>query len=182
MNSLHKQYNEKIRPALMEKFSCQNLLQAPAVEKIVVNVGVGQGLKDKDFIDNVENTLVRITGQKPVRTKARKSIASFKIREGMVVGLKVTLRGERMWDFLEKLIKITLPRVRDFRGVKAQSFDGQGNFALGFKEYIAFPEIMPDEVEKLHGLEILITTTAKNNEQGYELLNLLGMPFKKSKK
>jgi len=182
MNNLHKQYNEKVLPALKEKFGYKNNLAVPTVSKIVLNVGVGKGLKEKDYVENVENTLTRITGQKPVKTKARKSISSFKIREGMVVGVKVTLRGPRMWDFLEKLINVTLPRVRDFRGISPKSFDGKGSYSLGFTEYISFPEITPDEIEKLHGLEIAVITTAENDEQGRELLTLLGFPFKKENK
>lgn len=179
MNNLKKFYQDKVVAALTEKFGYGNKMAVPTVEKIVLNVGVGKGLKEKDYVENVENTLKRITGQKAVRTKAKKSIASFKIREGMVVGVKVTLRGKRMWDFLEKLIHVTLPRERDFRGISANSFDGKGNYALGFKEYIAFPEIKPDEVEQLHGLEVVVTTSATTDDEGRELLTLLGMPFKK---
>ena len=179
MSSLRQHYKEKVIPALEKKFNYQNELQVPNLKKVVVNVGVGQGLKDADYLTNVENTLKRITGQKPVRNLAKKSIAAFKIREGMIVGVSVTLRGEKMWSFIEKLVKITLPRVRDFRGVDAHGFDSHGNYSLGFREYLAFPEIRPDDVEKVHGLEIAINTSAHNKEEGQELLTLLGFPFKK---
>lgn len=182
MNNLQKQYNKEVCPALMKKFECKNKLAVPTLKKVVVNVGVGAGLKDNEYIENVEKTLLRITGQKPVRTIAKKSISSFKIREGMVVGVKVTLRGTRMWDFIEKLIKVTLPRIRDFRGIDPKGFDKKGNYSLGFREYIAFPEIKPDEVEKIHGLEVNITTSAKSRDEGFELLSLLGFPFKKENK
>jgi large subunit ribosomal protein L5 len=175
-------YQEKVVPALQKEFGYANVMQVPTIKKISLNVGIGKGVKEKDFVEHVEHTLTSITGQKPMRTKARKSISSFKIREGMVVGVAVTLRGRRMWDFLEKLIKVTLPRVRDFQGVKRDAFDGQGNYSLGFKDYGSFPEIEPDDVEQIHGLEITMLTSAKNNEQGMALLTQLGMPFKKATK
>ncbi|OGF30378.1 50S ribosomal protein L5 [Candidatus Falkowbacteria bacterium RIFOXYD2_FULL_35_9] len=179
MQGFKKHYQEKIIPALKEKFGYKNNMQVPTMKKVVLNVGIGAGLKDKDYIDAVEKNLQRITGQMPVKTLAKKSISNFKIREGMVVGLKVTLRGDRMWDFVEKLVKVTLPRVRDFQGINPKSFDGMGGYSLGFKEQLAFPEILPDEVDRTHGLEINITTSAKNNEEAFEFLNLLGFPFKK---
>ena len=182
MNNLKKQYKEKIVPALMEKFGYKSNLQVPLLEKVVLNVGVGKGVKDADYQKAVEETLKRISGQKPVRTKAKKSVSNFKIRAGMVVGMSVILRKERMWDFVEKLVKVTLPRVRDFRGISNTSFDKTGNYSLGFKEHLAFPEISPDEVETIHGIEVTIKTTAKNIDEGKELLNLLGFPFKKNKK
>jgi large subunit ribosomal protein L5 len=177
MNNLQKQYYNEIRPALIKKFGMK-----PVVNKVTINVGLGSGLKEQGYAENVVGTLLRITGQKPIITKAKKSISSFKIREGMSVGVKVTLRGERMWDFLEKLVKITFPRVRDFRGISDKGFDGQGNYSIGFKEYIAFPEINPDEIDKVHGLEIAISTTAKKDDLGRELLYQLGFPFKKDEK
>jgi large subunit ribosomal protein L5 len=182
MNNLHKFYNEQVRPALMAKFGYKNAMAAPQIKKIAVNVGISSNIKDQEYNANVENTLVRITGQRPVKTVAKKSISSFKVREGMVVGMKVTLRGERMWDFLEKLIKITLPRVRDFRGINPKSFDQSGNYSIGFKEYISFPEIRPDEIERVHGLEVTISTTAGDQKTGLELLSNLGLPFKKEEK
>lgn len=179
MNNLKEQYLKQVVPAMKAKFGMTNSLAVPMVKKVVINVGLGAGLKDKEFLDNVKNTLNRISGQRPVETLSRKSISNFKIREGMVIGVKVTLRGTRMWDFLEKLIKVTLPRVRDFRGISAKSFDARGNYTLGFKEYIAFPEIRQDELDKLHGLELCIGTNAVNREQGEALLSELGFPFKK---
>jgi large subunit ribosomal protein L5 len=149
------------------------------LQKVVLNVGVGKGLKDEKYTDAVESTLSRITGQKPVKTKSKKSIAAFKIREGNTVGLKVTLRGRRMYDFIEKLVNVSLPRVRDFQGLKINSFDGQGNYTLGIKEHIIFPEIKADEVENLHGLEIVIVTTANSDELAKKLLIALHFPFNK---
>ena len=182
MNQLRTQYIKVVAPSLKEKLGYKNNLAVPTVKKVVINVGLGAGLKDKEFIDSVKNTLNRIGGQKPVETLSKKSISNFKIRKGMTIGVKVTLRGERMWDFLEKLIKITLPRVRDFRGVSARGFDANGNYSLGFKEFIAFPEIKPDELERMHGLEINITTTAKNAKEGQALMSGLGFPFKEEEK
>lgn len=182
MNNLQQYYKETVVKALKEKFGYTNIMQVPTIKKISINVGVGKGSKEKDFVDHVEATIAAITGQKPMRTKARKSIASFKVREGMVVGVAVTLRGQRMWDFLEKLIKVTLPRVRDFQGISRDGFDGRGNYSLGFKEYISFPEIRPDELETTHGLEVAIATSATKDEEGMMLLELLGMPFKKDNK
>ena len=179
MNNLHQQYKKDITPALKEKLGYKNIYQVPALEKVVINVGIGKGLKDKEYIETVKKTLVRISGQKPIETVAKKSISNFKIREGMVVGIKVTLRGARMWDFVEKLVNVTLPRVRDFRGISPKSFDEKGNYSLGFKEYIAFPEINQDEVERLHGLEVVIVTKANNKEESKVLLEALGFPFKK---
>lgn len=177
MNNLHKKFKKDIAITLKEKLGLKNALAVPTIEKIVLNVGIGPGLKDNEYLETVKKTLSRITGQKPIETLAKKAISNFKIREGLVVGLKVTLRGERMWDFIEKLIRISLPRVRDFRGVSPDSFDDNGNYSLGFKENIAFPEIRQDDVERAHGLEIVITTTAKNKEEGKVLLSGLGFPF-----
>jgi len=178
MNNLQKQYKEKVVPVLMEKLNSKNILAVPAIKKVVINVGIGPGLKDQEYLNTVKKTLEKISGQKPVETLSKKSISNFKIRIGMVVGVKVTLRGKRMWDFLEKLTKITLPRVRDFRGISDKGFDKNGNYSLGFKENIAFPEIRQDELEKIHGLEINITSTTKNKEEGKLLLSELGFPFR----
>src|SRR6056297_380898 len=169
MNNLKKQYNENITANLMKKLDVDNVLDVPGLEKVVINVGVGKGLKDKEYLNAVEQTLTKITGQKPVATKARKSISNFKIREGNIVGYKVTLRRGRMWDFIEKLIKVTLPRVRDFRGISKKGIDEQGNLSIGFSEYIAFPEIDQDEVKVTHGLEINIKTTAEDFKEGEAL-------------
>ncbi len=178
MNNLLKQYREAIAPSLEKKFDYKNKMAVPTLNKVVINVGIGQALKDKDFIDAVVRTLERISGQKPVKTLARKAISNFKIREGQVIGVMVTLRGERMWDFVEKLVKIALPRVRDFRGISNKGFDKKGSYSLGLKEYICFPEISQDEVERLHGLQVNIVTTAKTEEEGRQLLVELGFPFK----
>ncbi len=172
-------YNQEVIPKLREEFGFTNPNAVPTIKSIVLNVGLGSGLKDSKFIETVENTLTRISGQKPVNTKARKSIAGFKIREGNVVGMKVTLRGARMWDFLEKLIKVSLPRVRDFRGLSGQSFDGQGNYSMGLKEHIAFPEIRSDEIEQIHGIQVTISTSSENDDQARSLLTHLGLPLKK---
>lgn len=176
--NLKEKYKKEIIPEMKKIFGYKNDLAVPSLEKIVVNVGVGKNLKEPNFIEAVEKTLIRITGQRPVKTKARKSISGFKIREGLVIGLVVTLRGQRMYDFTQKLINVTLPRVRDFRGLPEKSIDGRGNLSIGFKEYICFPEIRPDEVEKLHGLEVSIATTAKSHKEGLGLFKLLGFPFR----
>jgi large subunit ribosomal protein L5 len=175
---LYTQYKNKAVPALKEVFGYNNIMQVPRVEKVVLNVGYGRHTKDKAYIENVEKTLMAITGQKPVSNKAKKSISNFKIRQGMDVGASVTLRGKRMYDFLDKLANVTFPRVRDFRGISPKAFDKQGNYAIGFKENIAFPEINADAIEKIHGLEVVITTTATNREEGLALLKALGFPFK----
>ena len=164
---------------MKEKYGYTNDLAVPKILKVTLNVGIGRSKDDPKVAEVVESTLIRITGQKPALTTAKKSISAFKLREGMKVGLKVTLRGQRMWDFLSKLVGISLPRVRDFRGLEVTNVDRQGNLNLGFKEHIMFPEIRPDEVEKIHGLEVAITTSANNYETGLELFKLLGFPFKK---
>ena len=179
MNRLQEKYKKEILPALKEKLGYKNVLAVPRIEKVVINVGTSKGLTDSKFNEVVENTLQRITGQKPVKAAAKKSISNFKIREGMVVGMVVTLRGTRMYDFIDKLINITFPRVRDFRGIETTTIDPKGNLNVGFKEHIAFPEISSDEVEKIHGLQISVVTTAKTKEEGLELLKFLGFPFKK---
>ena len=163
----------------MEKFNYSSRMQAPKIEKIVINIGVGDAVSNSKLLDEAVNELTLISGQKPIITRAKKSIAGFKLREGMPIGCKVTLRGERMYEFLDKLINISLPRVRDFRGVSNNSFDGRGNYTLGVKEQLIFPEINFDKVNKLRGMDIVFVTTAKTDEEGHELLAQLGMPFKK---
>jgi len=183
MSHLETQFKTKLAPQLMKDLALTNLMAVPKVNKVVLNVGLGKSLTDKSVIEVAIDTLTRISGQKPVLTKAKKSISNFKIREGMVVGAKVTLRGSRMYDFLDRLVKLTLPNIRDFHGLKStKGFDGHGNYVLGITEHIAFPEIKSDEVERLHGLEIAINTTAKNDEQCLKLLKSLGFPFIESTK
>jgi len=182
MNSLNKIYKEQIVPELVKEFELKNVNEAPKLVKVVINVGIGQKLKDKEHLAAVKNTLTRITGQQPVETKARKSISNFKIREGMVVGVKVTMRGKRLWDFVEKLVKVTLPRVRDFRGISGNAFDSKGNYTLGFNEHVSFPEIDQDEVEIVHGMEMVFVVDSKDPEMSKQLLVKLGFPFKKEEK
>ena len=172
-------YNEKIVPELMNEFHYTSKMQAPKLEKIVVNIGVGDGAHDNKFIEAAKKELRSITGQEPVVTRAKNSIAGFKLREGNPIGVKVTLRGENMYVFLEKLIKIALPAVRDFRGVSRKSFDGRGNYTLGLKEQLVFPEIVYDEIVKVRGMDIVIVTTASSNEEAIKLLSGFGMPFRK---
>ena len=179
MSTYKKLYNDEIAPALMKKFNYKSTMEIPKVEKIVINMGVGEAARDSKFIEAAVKDLELISGQKPVITKARKSIAGFKIREGQEIGAKVTLRGEQMYNFMEKLIKISLPRVRDFRGVSNKAFDGKGNYTLGIKEQIIFPEIEYDQVLKVRGMDIVFVTTAKTNEEALELLSGFGMPFRK---
>lgn len=182
MSKLAKAYKEKIRPELMKELGLKNIMAVPKVEKVVINIGLGKAQQDKQWFEISKSILERISGQKPVETKARKSISNFKIREGMVVGNKVTLRGERMYSFLEKLFNSAMPRLRDFYGVDPKKgFDGQGNYTMGFKEHIVFPEIGMDDVEKVHGLEVTISTSAKDNKSTLALLTALGFPFKKVK-
>jgi len=182
MSRISEKYKKEVVPALKEKFGYKNNIAIPKIEKVVLNVGTGPGLKDPKFNEVVEDTLRRITGQQPVKAAAKKSISNFKIREGLIVGMMTTLRGKKMDDFIDKLINITLPRVRDFRGISSKSVDPQGNLNLGFKEHISFPEIHSDEVEKIHGLQVSVVTTAKTKEEGLELLRLLGFPFSKEDK
>lgn len=172
-------YNETIKPNLIKEFGLKNPMQAPKLEKIVLNIGVGEGAKDSKKVDAALQDLMVIAGQKPVLTKARKSIAGFKIREGMSLGAKVTLRGERMYEFLDRLITIAMPRIRDFRGVSHRSFDGHGNYSLGLKEQIVFPEIDYDKVDQIRGMDITIVTTSNNNQHAKALLAAFGMPFSK---
>ncbi len=179
MNRLQEQYKAKIVPALMEKFNYTSIMQAPKISKIVVNIGAGDAVQNPKVLDDAVSELAQITGQKPLITRAKKSIASFKLREGMPIGCKVTLRGERMYDFFDKLITIALPRVRDFRGVNPKGFDGRGNYTLGVKEQLIFPEIDYDRVNKIRGMDIVIVTTAKTDQEAYELLKQFGMPFRR---
>lgn len=179
MAELVTQYKDEIVPKLVEKFNYNSVMAVPKVDKVVVNVGLGEAKDDQKLLDTVVEEIAAITGQKPTITRAKKSVANFKIREGMPIGVKATLRGGVMWEFLYKLINITLPRIRDFRGVSAKSFDGRGNYSLGIMEHIVFPEINIDNVDKVHGLEITIVTSAETDEEAYELLSLMGMPFRK---
>jgi len=179
MNRLQEKYSTTVLPALVEKFNFSSVMQAPKVEKIVVNMGVGDAITNSKALDDAVAELTQLTGQKPIITRAKKSIANFKLREGMAIGCKVTLRGERMYDFLDKLVNISLPRVRDFQGVSKTAFDGRGNYTLGVKEQLIFPEINYDKVNRVRGMDIVIVTTANNDLEGLELLSQLGMPFKK---
>ena len=179
MNRLEEKYKNEVVPSLMEKHNYKTVMLAPRVEKIVVNMGVGDAVANSKMLDAAMEDLEKITGQKAVATTAKKSIASFKLREGHTIGCKVTLRGERMYNFLDKLISISLPRVRDFRGLSPKSFDGRGNYTIGIKEQLIFPEINFDEVVKVRGMDIVIVTTAKSNEEAYDLLKELGIPFRK---
>ncbi|NLY56028.1 MAG: 50S ribosomal protein L5 [Firmicutes bacterium] len=175
---LKEKYLNEIKPALMEKFNYRNPMEVPKVTKIVINMGIGEAKDDPKALEASVKQLAMITGQKPIVTKAKKSIAAFKIREGMNVGAKVTLRGDQMYYFLEKLINVSLPRIRDFRGVSDKSFDGRGNYSLGLKEQLIFPEIGFDDIDKVRGMDISIITTAKTDEESRELLRLMGMPFR----
>ena len=177
MTRMKKRYQEDVVPALMKKFEYKSVMQAPRIEKIIVNVGCGDARDNAKAIEAVVKDISAITGQKAVVTKARKSVANFKLREGMPVGVKVTLRQDRMWEFLDRLFNVALPRVRDFRGISANSFDGRGNYALGLKEQLVFPEIDYDKIEKIRGMDIVICTTAKTDEEARELLSELGAPF-----
>ena len=179
MSRLKQTYRDEIVPALMQEFGYDNVMQVPRLEKIVVNIGLGEATKDAHALDAAEKDLAAITGQHPVVTRARKSISGFKVRKGMSVGMMVTLRGTRMYDFLDKLVNVTLPRLRDFQGTPGNSFDGRGNYTLGLREQIIFPEIEYDKVDRARGLEVSIVTTARTNEEGRRLLELLGMPFAK---
>ena len=179
MSNLKELYNKEITASLMKEYNYSSKMEVPKLEKIVVNMGVGDGAHDTKFIEAAVKDLEAITGQKPVVTKARKSIAGFKLREGQPIGCKVTLRGENMYNFMDKLIKLALPRVRDFRGISKTAFDGRGNYTLGIKEQLIFPEINYDEVVKITGMDIVFVTTAKTNEEALHLLNAFGLPFRK---
>lgn len=179
MNRLKEKFNKEVVPALMSKFNYTSVMQAPKIEKIVINMGVGDAVQNSKALDSAVEELAAITGQKPVVTRAKKSIAGFRLREGMPIGAKVTLRGERMYEFLDKLVSVSLPRVRDFRGISKKSFDGRGNYTLGVKEQLIFPEIDYDKVSKVRGMDIVIVTTANTDEEARELLTQMGMPFQK---
>ncbi|KRN18326.1 50S ribosomal protein L5 [Lacticaseibacillus camelliae] len=178
-NRLQERFNKEIAPALIEKFNYKSPMQTPHVEKIVLNMGVGDATQNAKLMDEAVAEMAQISGQQPLITKAKKSIANFRLREGMSIGAKVTLRGERMYDFLDKLINVSLPRVRDFHGISPKSFDGRGNYTLGLKEQLIFPEIDYDQVNRVRGLDVVIVTTANTDEEGLELLKQLGMPFAK---
>jgi len=179
MSQLKERYKQEIIPLMKERMKYKNVMQVPRLEKVVLNIGLGEAITNAKALESGEADLAAISSQHPVITRSKKSISAFRLRAGMAIGVKVTLRGERMWDFMEKLLTITLPRVRDFQGVPRDSFDGRGNYTLGFKEQIMFPEIEFDKVDKLRGLEVVIVTTAKTDEEGRNLLELLGMPFVK---
>lgn len=179
MQRLQALYREQIRPTLMREFGYRNIMEAPRLQKIVINIGMGEALDNPKSLDFAVQDLATITGQRPVITKARKSVASFKLRAGRAIGVKVTLRGERMWAFLDRLCNVALPRLRDFRGVSPSAFDGRGNYTLGLREQLIFPEINYDKIDKIRGMEITIVTTAKTDEEARRLLELLGMPFRR---
>lgn len=177
MERLKEKYTKEVVPALMENFGYKNIMQVPKLEKIVLNMGVGEAVGNPKVLDSAVSDLTLIAGQKPILTRAKKSLAAFKLREGMPIGAKVTLRGERMYQFLDKFMNVALPRVRDFRGISDKSFDGRGNYAMGVKEQLMFPEIEYDKVDKLRGMDIIIVTTANSDEEAREFLKLMGMPF-----
>jgi large subunit ribosomal protein L5 len=179
MNRLRELYNKEVAPALFKELSLENVMQIPKIQKVVVNIGVGEALDNPKALDEAVKDLTTITGQKPIVTKAKKSIANFKLREGRSIGTKVTLRGDKMWAFLDRLINVALPRVRDFRGISPDSFDGRGNYTLGLTEQLIFPEINFDEVDSIRGMEITIVTTAENDDQARALLSKFQMPFRK---
>ena len=179
MNALKDRYRKEVTPALMKEFGLTNIMQVPNLKKIVVNIGMGEALDNPKSLEAASADIMKITGQKPVLTKAKKSIANFKLREGRIIGAKVTLRGERMWALMDRLVNIALPRVRDFRGVSNKSFDGRGNYTMGLREQLIFPEIEYDSIDKVRGMEITFVTSAPNDEQARSLLKHLGMPFRK---
>jgi large subunit ribosomal protein L5 len=179
MNRMEEKYTKEVVPALRKAFDLKNIMQVPRITKVVVNIGMGEAMDNPKAMESAVSDLTTITGQKPVQTKARKSIANFKLREGRLIGTKVTLRGDRMWSFLDRLLSTALPRVRDFRGVSANAFDGRGNYTLGLRDQLIFPEIEYDKIDKLRGMEVTIVTTAKNDDQARVMLQLLGMPFSK---
>jgi len=179
MNIMQEQYNKEVVPALRKTFDFKNAMQVPRIEKVVINIGMGEAMDNPKSLEAAVSDLTIITGQKPIMNKARKSIANFKLREGRLIGTKVTLRGNRMWAFLDRLMNAALPRVRDFRGVSANAFDGRGNYTLGLRDQLIFPEIEYDKIDKLRGMEVTIVTTAKTDDQARVLLQLLGMPFSK---
>lgn len=178
MAKLHEFYKETIVPGMMKDMGYSSVMQVPRIEKITLNMGLGEAIADKKILEHAKGDLAAIAGQKPLITVARKSVAGFKIREGYPIGAKVTLRGDRMWEFFERLVSIAIPRIRDFRGLNEKSFDGRGNYSMGVKEQIIFPEIDYDKVDKIRGMDITITTSANTNEEGHKLLSLFGVPFK----
>ena len=177
MARLKEKYNAEVAPALMKQFGYKSVMQIPKIDKVVVNVGCGEARENAKILENVVGDLSKITGQKPIITRARKSVANFKVREGETVGVKVTLRGDKMWEFIDRLFNVALPRVRDFRGINPNSFDGRGNYAMGLKEQLIFPEIEYDKVDKIRGMDICICTTATTDEEAKELLTMVGAPF-----
>lgn len=179
MNRLHEKYNNTVKAELQKQFNYASVMEIPKIEKIVLNMGVGDAVSNSKVLDDAVAEMTLIAGQKPVVTRAKKSIATFKLREGMPIGCKVTLRGEKMYEFLDKLVSIALPRVRDFHGISSDAFDGRGNYTLGIKEQLIFPEINFDQIKKIRGLDVVIVTTAKSDEEGRTLLTLMGMPYKK---
>ena len=179
MARLKVKYTEEIAPALMNKFQYKSVMQIPKLDKIVINVGAGEAKDNAKVIDSISGDLATITGQKPIVCRAKKSVANFKLREGMPIGVKVTLRGEKMWEFMDRLFNVALPRVRDFRGINPNSFDGRGNYSLGIKEQLIFPEIEYDKIDKVRGMDVCFVTTANTDEEGRELLKLMGAPFEK---
>jgi large subunit ribosomal protein L5 len=179
MNRMQEKYNSDVVPALRKAFDLKNIMQVPRIQKVVVNIGMGEAMDNPKALEAAVADLTTITGQKPIMTKARKSIANFKLREGRLIGTKVTLRGDRMWSFLDRLMNTALPRVRDFRGVSGNAFDGRGNYTLGLRDQLIFPEIEYDKIDKLRGMEVTIVTTAKDDDQARIMLQLLGMPFSK---
>ena len=181
MNRMHERYTKEVAPAMFKSFGFKNVMQVPRIEKVVLNIGLGEAMDNPKALEAATSDLIQITGQKPVQTKARRAIANFKLREGRLIGAKVTLRGDRMWAFLDRLLNIALPRVRDFRGVSANAFDGRGNYTLGLKDQLVFPEIDYDRIDKLRGMEVTIVTSAKSDDQARALLQLLGMPFSSKK-
>ena len=179
MNRMQERYQQEVVPALQKAFSYRNFMEVPRIQKVVVNIGLGEAMGNSKALEAAITDMTTITGQKPIQTKARKSIANFKLREGVIIGVKVTLRGDRMWAFLDRLLNVALPRVRDFRGVSPEAFDGRGNYTLGLRDQLIFPEIEYDKIDKLRGMEITIVTTAKNDEHSRAMLKFLGMPFRK---
>ena len=180
MSRLQDKYNQEIAPALMSKFGYKSVMQIPKITKITINIGLGEAKENSKVLDAASADLAAITGQKPVITKAKKSIANFKLRQGMNIGVKVTLRGDKMYEFIDRLFNVALPRVRDFRGINPNAFDGRGNYSLGIKEQLIFPEIEYDKIDKIRGMDIIFVTTAKTDEEGRELLTLMGAPFTRS--
>jgi len=179
MNRMKVKYQNEVAPALMKAFSLKNVMEIPRIEKVIVNIGLGEAMDNPKALEAATSDLMQITGQKPIQTKAKKSIANFKLREGRIIGTKVTLRGDKMWAFLDRLMNVALPRVRDFRGVSPDAFDGRGNYTLGLRDQLIFPEIEYDKIDKTRGMEVTIVTTAKSDDHARLMLQLLGMPFKK---